>query len=100
MPTQPALGRSLAAIAISTATLFLVGCDEEPTLTFAPPETEAGNITLSPANVVPTPPESMASGNATIAVTPDEGLRRLVISGEFFNLEGAPVEPDLPDPRP
>ncbi|MEM6447795.1 MAG: hypothetical protein AAF704_14725 [Cyanobacteria bacterium P01_D01_bin.123] len=99
MPTQPALGRSFAAIAISTATLFLASCDEEPTLTFAPPQTEASNITLSPANVVPTPPESMAIGDATIAVTPDAGLRRLVIGGEFSNLEGRPVEPDnLPAP--
>ncbi|MEO1131569.1 MAG: CHRD domain-containing protein [Cyanobacteria bacterium J06639_1] len=102
VPTQIRLGRSLGAIALSTATLFLASCDEEPTLTFPPPRTEANDIELSPENVVPTEPtDSIASGNVTIALTPDEGIRRLVIGGDFANLGSEPIEPnDLPSTRP
>ncbi|MEO0853096.1 MAG: hypothetical protein AAFY15_06295, partial [Cyanobacteria bacterium J06648_11] len=102
MPTRIRLGRSLAAIAVSTATLLLASCDEEPTLTVAPPRTESNDIVLAVADVVPTPPEnSTALGDATIALTPDEGVRRLVIGGEFTMVDRVPVEPDgLPAPRP
>lgn len=96
------LGRSLSVMALSAAAVFIASCDEEPTLTFPLPRTESNDITLAEANVEPTAPtDTEATGNATIALTPDAGIQRLVISGEFENLSSDPIEPDtLPAPRP